>query len=82
MRSIRGHALVNFLSPVEKSLDGLHICLALVSTALIGVGRRGGFSFHIFPDGVEASRGEDWFEKWRRKDVNHKRDHTGVHRSS
>ena len=28
--------------------DGLNICLALSSSALLGVGRRGGFSSHIF----------------------------------
>ena len=35
-----------FLSTVDASLDGLHISLELASTALLGVGRRGGFSSH------------------------------------
>ena len=48
MRFIQCHELVNFLLPVDKSLDGLHIYLALVRAALLGVGWRGGFSSHIF----------------------------------
>ena len=44
MRFIRGHALVNLLSLVGSSSDGLIIYLALVSTDLIGVGRQVGFS--------------------------------------
>ena len=37
-----------FLSPVDASLDGLYIYLVLLSVALIGVGWRGGFSYHMF----------------------------------
>ena len=48
MSFIRCHAHVNFLSPVDASSDGLHISLALVSAALTGVGRRGGFYSHMF----------------------------------
>ena len=46
MRSIWGYALVNFLSLVYASLDGLNIYLALVSASLLEVDRRGGLSSH------------------------------------
>ena len=46
MRLIWGHSLAHFLSPVDMSSEGIHICLALVSTALLGVCRRCGFSSH------------------------------------
>ena len=40
-----------FLSPVNASSDSLHIYLAIVSVALLGVGRQGGLSSHMFtPD--------------------------------
>ena len=48
MRFIRGHGLVHVLSLVNASSDGLHIYLALISAALLGVGLRGGFSSHMF----------------------------------
>ena len=48
MRFIWGHALVHVLSPVKASSDSLHIYLALVRAALLGVGRRGSFSYHMF----------------------------------
>ena len=44
--------LCMFLSPVDALPKGSAIFgLVLVSAALIGVGRRGGFSYHIYPDG-------------------------------
>ena len=48
MRFIRGHSLVHVLSPVDVSLYGLHIYLALVRAALLRVGRPGGFSSRTF----------------------------------
>ena len=48
MRFIWSRARVHVVSPVNASSDGLHICLALVSAALLRVGRRGDLSFHIF----------------------------------
>ena len=45
MKLIWGHALVHVL--VDESSDSLHIYLALLSVALLGVGRRGGFSSQI-----------------------------------
>ena len=48
MRFIRVHAFVHVLSLIDASLDNLHIYLALVSAALLGVGRIGGFSSHKF----------------------------------
>ena len=44
MSFIRVHALVHLLSPVDASLNCLHIYLALVSATLLGVGPRGGLS--------------------------------------
>ena len=41
-----------FLSLVDVSPDGLHIYLALVSTALLGVGRQGVFSSHMFTPAI------------------------------
>ena len=41
---IQGHALVHFSSPVDAYSDGLHIYLALVIAAILGVVRQGGFS--------------------------------------
>ena len=48
MRFIQVHALVNVLSLVNASSGGIHVHLALVSAALLGVGQWGGFSSHIF----------------------------------
>ena len=48
MRFIRGHALVNFVSLVDVSSDGLHIHLALVRAALVEVDWRYAFSSHMF----------------------------------
>ena len=48
MGFIWGHAIVHFLSPVNTSSYGRHICLVLVSTVLLWVGRQGGFSSHTF----------------------------------
>ena len=48
MRFIRYHELVHLLSPVDTSSDSLHICLVLVSAALLGVVPQGGFSSHKF----------------------------------
>ena len=48
MRFIQGYALKHFLSPVDTSSDSLRIYLPLFSAALLGVGRQGGFSSHIF----------------------------------
>ena len=51
MRFIWGHVLIHVLSLVDTSSDNLHIYLALPSTSLLGVGRRGDFSYHMFtPD--------------------------------
>ena len=35
-----------FLYTVDAYLDGLHISLELASAAILGVGRRDGFSYH------------------------------------
>ena len=34
------------ISTVDASLDGLHISIGISISALLGVGRRGGFSYH------------------------------------
>ena len=48
MRFIWGHEIMHLLSPVDTSSDSLHICLVLVSAALLGVVPQGGFSSHKF----------------------------------
>ena len=48
MRFIRDHAPVNLLFTVDVSSDGLNTYFALISMALLGVGRWGGFSSHKF----------------------------------
>ena len=45
MNLIQGHAFLHVLSPFDAYLDSLHIDLALVSAAHLGVGWKGGFSF-------------------------------------
>ena len=48
MKFIRVHTLVYVLSPVDVYSDGIHIYLALVRTALLRVGRKGGWPHHTF----------------------------------
>ena len=48
MRFIRVRALMYFSSPVYTSLDSLHIYLEVFRVALLGVGRQGRFSSHMF----------------------------------
>ena len=48
MRFIWGHVLIHLLSLAYESLDGLHIYLAPVTTALLGFFWQGIFSSHTF----------------------------------
>ena len=48
MRFIRGHALMHVLLLVDSFTDVIHNYLALVSSALLGVGWIGGFSSNTF----------------------------------
>ena len=48
MMFIRGHAPVHLLPPADTSSYALHIYLELVSTAFLGVGRRGVFYYCKF----------------------------------
>ena len=52
MRFIQVHALVNLLSLVDTSSNGLYIYLAIVRAAHLGVGRWGGFSSRRFTPAV------------------------------